>query len=144
MELDIKIIRELGSHVGTKVWVCDYRQDDLDKKAARHVPPTEVIIVSNEDAPSKTRIYYSNTHFRGLTKTGEISSKVIAIYDNTGYRSNPGVPLHVFDNKEECVEFYNEQADKIISAIDARINTAVIRLQNHKQEVIDHKLKSRK
>lgn len=144
MELDIKIIRELGPHVGTKVWVCDYRQDDLDKKAARHVPPTEVIIVSNDENPPPKRIYYSNTHFRGLTKTGEAGSKVIGIYDNTGYRSNPGVPLHVFDNKDECVEFYNAQADKIISAIDSRITHAVVRLQNHKQEVLDYKIKSRK
>lgn len=144
MELDIKVIRELGPHVGTKVWICDYRQDDIDKKAARHVPPTEVFIVSNEENPPAKRVYYSHTHFRSLTKTGEASSKVIGIYDNTGYRFNPGVPVHVFDNKEECVDFYNEQADKIISAIDARINTAVIRLQNHKQEVMDNKLKSRK
>lgn len=144
MELDIKVVKELGPHVGKKVWICDYRQPDLDKKAARHVPPTEVFIVSNTENPPPKTIYYSDTHFRSLTKTGEPSSKVIGIFDNTGYRAYPGIPLHVFDNKEECVEFYNEQADKIISALDDKISWVVVGLTKYKQEILDNKLKSRK
>jgi hypothetical protein len=144
MELDIKVIKELGSHVGTKVWICDYRQPDLDKKAIRHVPPTEVFIVSNEENKTNKKIYYSDTHFRPVGKNGEASSKMIAIFDNTGYRAYPGVPLHVFDNKEECVDFYNDQADKIISAIDDKISWVVVGLNNYKNEILDNKLKSRK
>lgn len=144
MELDIKVIKELGPHVGKKVWICDYRQPDLDKKAIRHVPPTEVFIVSNTENPPSKPIHYSATHFRTLTKNGEASSKVIGIFDNTGYRSFSGTPVHVFDNKEECVEFYNDQADKIIGLIDDRLGSIVVSLNNYKQEVLDHKLKSRK
>jgi hypothetical protein len=144
MELDIKVLRELGPHVGQKVWICDYRQPDLDKKAIRHVPPTEVIIVSNEENKPTKPIHYSDTHFRTLTKTGEAGSKVIGIFDNTGYRFNTGTALHVFDNKEECVEFYNDQADKIISALDDKISWVVVGLNNAKKEVLDNKLKSRK
>ena len=144
MELDIKVIRELGPHIGQKVWICDYRQPDLDKKAIRHVPPTEVFIVSNAEKTTNKKIYYSETHFRPIGKNGEATSKMIGIFDTTGYRSYAGIPLHVFDNKEECVEFYNDQADKIISAIDDKISWVVVGLNNYKKEVLDNKLKSRK
>jgi len=144
MELDITVVKELGPHVGQKVWICDYRQPDLDKKAIRHVPPTEVFIVSNAENTTNKRIYYSETHFRPIGKNGEPSSKMIGIFDNTGYRSFAGTPLHVFDNKDECVEFYNDQADKIISAIDDKISWVVVGLNNYKKEVLDNKLKSRK
>lgn len=140
MELDIKVIKELGPHVGTKVWICDYRQPDLDKKAIRHVPPTEVLIVSNEENKTNKKIYCSKTHFRTIGKNGEMSSKMISIFDNT----QSSVPLHVFDNKEECVEFYNEQADKIISALDHKISWVVVGLNNYKNEILNNKLKSRK
>ena len=55
---------------------------------------------------------------------------MIGIFDTTGYRSYAGIPLHVFDNKRESVEFYNDQADKIISAIDDKISWVVVGLNN--------------
>jgi hypothetical protein len=144
MEIDVKTVIKLGPHVGTKVWICDFRQPEIDKKAARHVPPTEVFIVSNEENDTKKSIYYSDTHFRPVGKNGEATSKMILVFDNTGYRSNTGIPLHVFDNKEECVEFYNEQADQIISAIDQRMSSVLVHLNKHKEEILNHKIKSRK
>lgn len=105
MQIDITNIKD-GSMNGKTVFICDYRRPDLSKKAARSIPPTEVVIRSNSE--TKKRIYYSDSHFCALKKDGTASSKVIPLYDNTGFRSYPGVPLKVFDNEAECVAQWND------------------------------------
>jgi hypothetical protein len=105
MEIDISNIRN-GSMNGEIVFICDYRRPDLDKKAIRNVPPTKVMIRSNSE--TKKRIYYSESHFVTLKKDGSPSSKVIPLFDNTGFRSYTGEPLKVFDNEAECIAQWND------------------------------------
>ena len=64
------------------------------------------MVRSNQE--TKKRIYYSESHFVTLKKNGEPSSKVIPLYDNTGFRSYKGVPVKVFDNIAECKAQWND------------------------------------
>lgn len=98
---------------GEKVWICDYRFNDVSEKAIRHLPPQEVILVNNSELPKNKTVYYSNFHFRPLGKKGNVLSKIISPYDNTGYRSYTGVSINIFLTKEECIKFYINQCHKI-------------------------------
>lgn len=110
MKIDIEKIRS-GSMDGEYVYICDYRRTDLSKKPIRNVPPTKVMIRSNEE--TKKRIYYSNSHFVSLKKDGTASSKVIGLYDNTGFRTFTGTPLKVFDNELECNAQWNDDLKEV-------------------------------
>jgi len=129
-KIDINNITS-GSMNGQTVWVCDFRYTDFDNKPARYLKPTQVLVRSN-DAISKT-IYYSDSHFVGLNAKGEpVASKIIAPYDNTGFRSYKGIPINCFKTEKECIAHYkkqirialkglNEHRQKKIDAIDTKI-----------------------
>ena len=93
---------------GDKIWICDYRfKNRYVDKPIRHIKPTKVMIRSNSDLPKNKRIYYSDWHFNGLNKADEpLKSKIIAPFDNTGYRQFTGTPVHVFLTEEEAQEHY--------------------------------------
>lgn len=119
---------EKDLNVGQMVWICDFRLNPTKgaDKPIRHIKPTHVEIVSNNELPKGKIVYYSEVHFRPINKNGKRLSKIIPPYDNTGYRSFTGEALNVFTRKEECIEFYKNQCDK---AIDI--------LENEKQERIN-------
>ncbi|PIH59033.1 hypothetical protein [Paenibacillus sp. LK1] len=95
--------------IGDVVWICDYRYNDVDNKAIRHIPPKKVVVISNEDLPKNKKVYYSDFHFREVKGNEKLSSAVIAPYDNTGYRAYAGVSLSIFRTKEGCVNHYLKQ-----------------------------------
>ena len=127
MQIDAKDIAS-GSYNGQKVFICDYRVPDLDKKPIRSVEPTEVMVMENET--TKKRIYYSNSHFVALKKNGEPSSKVIPLYDNTGFRSYTGEPVKVFDNLTECEAQWNDDLKKVQERWTERRKTALQDIDN--------------
>ncbi|MBE7896095.1 hypothetical protein G7L40_20655 [Paenibacillus polymyxa] len=104
--------------IGEEVWICDYRYNDVDNKAIRHIPPKKVVVVNNEDLPKNKRVYYSEFHFRELKESGKLSSTVIAPYDNTGYRAYTGVSLNIFYDKEECIKHYLNQCVENLKQFD--------------------------
>ena len=106
MKLDIKKLRE-GKYIGQELWVCDYRYNDFNNKPIRHVKPTKVKCLSNNE--TKNRIYYSECFFR----EGEKKSSLIKLFDNTGYRSFSGISLEVFTEEQECIEAYEIARKKI-------------------------------
>lgn len=113
--IDIKKITN-GELDDTKVWVCDLRYTDFSKKAARNLKPSLVMIRGNDET-TKT-IYYSSSHFVSLNKIGEpINSKIIPLFDNTGYRSFRGIPINVFETEEECRSFYKSQVKTAIKGL---------------------------
>ena len=128
--IDIKEITN-GKLDGQKVWICDFRYDDYGNKPIRNIQPQLVLVRSNNETTK--RIYYSKSHFVGLNKNGKpLKSKIIAPFDNTGYRFIGGTPLNVFYNEEDCVQCYKEQLkiaiegltnykDKISKVIDSKI-----------------------
>jgi hypothetical protein len=112
MKIDIKEIRE-GKRDGQLLWICDYRIKDVANKPIRHVEPQQVIVRPNDD---KHNVYYSESHFAPLNAKGLATSKVLAPFDNTGYRSFPGTPVQVFDNEIECREAYKQACKAVWNA----------------------------
>lgn len=129
--IDYKEIAE-GKHNNKIVWICDLRYNDYTQKPIRHIKPTKVLIRDNSQTTKN--IYYSASHFVGLNKKGEpIKSKVISLFDNTGFRSRTGTPLDCFETEAECIEGYkklcvtaikglNAFKEDFISGINAKIN----------------------
>lgn len=104
-------------NMGDDVWICDYRlKDDFISKPSRHIKPTKVSI-SNVDDLNRT-IYYSDIYFKPYGKSGKLLSKVIAPYDNTGYRAYRGVAVQVFLNESECKSYYTSICKEIISDLE--------------------------
>jgi hypothetical protein len=115
---------------GQKVYICDYRKEDLNKKPIRNVQPMLVQVVSNDDLPKNKTVYYSDVHFRMIKNKGEgVTSRIIAPFDNTGYRSYSGVMLNIFDNYEECADLFKVQIDDVIERLEHKKEFAVIAIQ---------------
>tara|TARA_R110000851_G_scaffold23134_1_gene68037 strand:- start:1462 stop:1878 length:417 start_codon:yes stop_codon:yes gene_type:complete len=128
---------------GQKVYICDYRQEDLNKKPIRNVKPMLVQVVSNDDLPKNKTVYYSKVHFRMIKNKGEgVTVRIIPPFDNTGYRSYPGVMLNIFDNYEECADLFKVQIDDVIERLEHKKEFAVIALQQNIDAMI--KLKAGK
>lgn len=105
-----------GSLDGQIVWVCDYRFNDFNNKPIRHVPPTKAIIV----AAGSEKINYSNSYFMALNEHGAVKkSKKIKLYDATGWRSFPGIPLNIFTTEQACKDKYTELQNVIKKDLDA-------------------------
>lgn len=104
---------------GRQVWIVDIRTSD-GNAYIRNVGPTLVRIMSNEELPEGKRIYYSKYHFRKIGKSGKLLKQILAPYDNTGYRSNPGTSVNVFETYEEAVAKYNEQLNDVIEVYEER------------------------
>ena len=127
--------------VGQKVYICDYRQEDLNKKPIRNVQPMIVQVVSNEELPKHKTVYYSDVHFRMIKNKGEgVTSRIIAPFDNTGYRSYPGVMLNIFDNYQECADLFKVQIDDVIERLEHKKEFAVIAIQQNIDAMIKLKV----
>lgn len=106
MKLKTKDLQD-GKHIGEELWVCDYRYSDFNNKPIRHVPPIKVNCLSIDET-DKT-VYYSECFFR----EGKKKSSLIKLFDNTGYRSFPGIALEVFTTEQECIDAYNSAKNKL-------------------------------
>ena len=135
MQIETKKIME-GNCDGQVVWICHYNRPDMQKKALRNVPPTKVIIRSIEELPANKRVYYSESYFSPLSKSGKPLSKIISPVDNTGYRSLCGNTLYVFDDEKECVAMWNTQLANHIATLDNLIANAAKHWQNEKDELV--------
>lgn len=98
--------------IGDKVWVVDFRKDDIFWRQTRWVRPTYCLVVSNEE--TKETVYYSDYHFKELKKDWSTYSKVIKPYDNTWFRQYKWIPIRVFDNYEECFKEFQNQVSILI------------------------------
>ena len=108
-----------GEHIGEEFYICDIKYEgDPFKKFIRNVPPQKVFVRSNDELPNNKRIYYSSTHFVKSKKNGEPGTQVIALFDNTGYRSKTGTPLQVFKTMEEAKKMYYSQRKVIEAAME--------------------------
>ena len=124
---------------GDTLWITDFRfgSDGALNKPIRHVKPTKVKLVSNSELPKNKTVYYSNYHFRPINKNGETSkSRIIAPYDNTGYRSYTGVSLNIFTDEKECKDFYIDLCKNRLVDIDIE-KRSILRSLNTKEEEIN-------
>ncbi len=133
--LDIKDVTS-GQLNGTRVWVCQFNQPDLDKKPLRKVAPTEMLIVSNDELPAGKTIYYSGCHLRPLNKKGEPLSRIVPIFDNTGFRGRTGAPLHMFTSRDDCVQQWHDDLEAVGSRIEEQVRLAT---QVWRDRLADHK-----
>lgn len=108
---------KLENVVGKQVWVCDYRNSEkgADLKPIRNIKPLLVQICANDE---KNSVYYSPVHFKEVKTNGKLNSRVIAPYDNTGYRCLTGTSLNIFEAKEECVKCFNNQLQVAIRDVE--------------------------
>lgn len=137
MEIPISEVTD-GSRNGEVVYVCDYRlNDEIHRKPIRVVPPTKVVVVSNDDVDKN--VYYSSSAFKVIGKNGNTTSKIIVPYDNTGYRSYPGVPLKVFTDEQECIEHWNSDVDVAIKAISEYRDSMVQSLNDRIAKLVSTK-----
>jgi len=134
MKIDTSTIQD-GSSNGKTVWICHYNRPDLHKKPLRNVPPTKVLVVSNDELPDNKRIYYSKSHFRPFSKSGKTLTRKISPVDNTGYRACQGNPLHVFDNEQECIDAWNKQLSDHIVLVNYEIATAASYWENERTKL---------
>ena len=136
MQIDTDKIME-GRCNGEIVWICHYNRPDMQKKALRNVPPTKVIVRSNDELPPNKRVYYSASHFSPLNKKGGPLAKVISPVDNTGYRSRCCNKLYVFDNEEECIGMWNTQLNHYCLELDLLIRNAAEHWETEKAILIN-------
>lgn len=127
MVIDIEKVTS-GSMNGEYVWVCGYRQPDLNKKPIRNVPPQKVLVASADSV--KGNVYYSKSVFLKLNKKGEPTKSAIKVFDNTGYRFYTGVSVNVFDNEAECKAKWKDQVSDVIGQLEYKKSIAVLAIQN--------------
>jgi hypothetical protein len=116
MKIDIDDVRD-GHMDGEVIWVCDYRREDLHKKATRVVRPTRVLVRPFSELPKNKTIYYSRSFLSPIGATGTPLAKVIAVVDNTGYRFLSGNCVHAYTTEAECVSKWNG----LLSIVIARL-----------------------
>lgn len=138
MQLDLNDIVGSQKYAGQKIWICDYRKD-IDKKASRHVKPTEVYVAGDKDfseAGLEPRIYYSEVGFAKLNKKGEpLLKQLISPFDTTGYRTYPGIGVVAFDDENECIDYYNAQVLEVVEKYENHMRTAMQYLVQEMQEI---------
>lgn len=126
-----------GSFDGQAVWVCDLNITEINKKPLRKVPPTKCLVIPSSDPLNKGKtVYYSNSLLRAYSDKDKLTSKLIKVFDNTGYRSYAGNPLHIFDSYDECrlkweelvryhLERLKKEKEEISNLIDKEIDLYV-------------------
>ena len=117
MELNAKEVREGGQYIGQELQIYDFRWEDFDKKPARKIKPTKVLIRSNSE--TKQTVNYSQVFLSEIKNDKLIKSSTIKIYDNTGWRGYPGVPVNIFTTEKECVDKYKELKEAVIENFNA-------------------------
>jgi hypothetical protein len=121
--------------IGDEVWITDFRHNDINESPIRHIKPVRVVISDNGSLPKNKAVYYSSFHFREIGKTGKILAKIIAPYDNTGYRSRTGDSVHIFLTEDEADKKYAEQCRVVLQQIDAERVHMLARFQKMTDEV---------
>lgn len=129
MKLEAKEIA-VGKYIGQELWVCDYRYDNFGNKPIRHVRPTKVNCVSIDE--TNKRVNYSECFFR----EGDKKSSLIKLYDNTGYRTFPGIPLQSFTTEQECRKAYDSAKKKLREEFQKYKDTVLYRLEELEKELI--------
>ena len=131
MQIEVKEVTN-GNLNNKVVWVSDIRHNGNPfEKLIRHTKPTKVIIRDNDNyLPKGKRVYYSESHFVVLDKNNKPTKKIIAPFDNTGYRSYTGIALKVFDNIEECEASYIKQKQLIIDDMNKALAELTVKMKN--------------
>jgi len=129
-----KLVR-LGELDGIEVWVCHYNRPDLQKKALRNTPPTKCLVRPTSELPKNKTVYYSESFYSPLGKSGKPTAKIISPVDNTGYRSHCGNMLYTFKNEADCIAEWNSQIAGVLKRIQVKIDNAASAWKEEKEEL---------
>lgn len=145
MKLDISEVTKNSDNIGKTFYVCDYRKPDFNKKAIRNVKPILIMVLDQkhfEEAGKKyPRVYYSNFALIPVDSKGKLKYITpVPPYDSTGYRSYAGIPINIFDNYKECVDFYNKQVDNVVNEYQKYISTIVDDLTKEMENIKELKI----
>lgn len=145
MQLNISEVTKNSDSVEKTFWVCDYRKPDFNKKAIRKVRPTLITVLDQkhfEDVGKKyPRVYYSAFALIPIDSKGKLKySSPVPPYDATGYRFYAGVPINVFDNEQECIDFYNKQVDTVVTKYREYISNVVDNMTKEMETIQELKI----
>lgn len=115
-DFDIALTKGLENIIGKQVWIFDCRNSEKDilGKPIRNISPTLVQICDVRQV--KKTVYYSPICFQPVGENGRILKKVIPPFDNTGYRSFPGISVRITDSIEEARLGYHGMAKAAVLA----------------------------
>lgn len=107
---------EIKDSIGVRVWVCQYTTKPGASQPIRNVEPALYEIYDNNELPKGSKvIYYSDVHLRRVLNNGSTSKTVTPIYDNTGWKSNPGNPVLFSQQEAPIRDKYSELLEKAIN-----------------------------
>lgn len=123
-----KTLEHEGNYVNQDLYIAEA---NFKIGRPRIIQPVRAKLVSKEEAPKNKTIYYSYNFFKVYKPNGKLDSKVVAVFDNTGFRSYRGNPISIFDNYDEAVVWFNKEIQKVI---DERNKAREVLLKNHDDE----------
>jgi len=94
--------------IGDLMWVTGYYHNDVLQKPTRHVPPTLVQVMANNELPQNQNILLSGYHFRPCGKSGKLLDRVLYSYESSANRYNRGDrgSIHIFFTEDEAKAAY--------------------------------------
>lgn len=122
---------DMSTLIGKTFWVCDYRHYNILENPTRpilHLEPTEAVLEEVENVPGK---YV----FREIGASGRLLNKTIPIYDRTNRR----IPINVFMNEEDCVDFFKKQCKLVKENLEnenTRIKERYDKMKTHPPKIV--------
>jgi len=96
--------------VGDLVWVTGYYHSNFAERPTRHVPPTLVQIVVNEENPFYKSWAWVDYTFRACGNSGKLLKTVIMPFDKSRQDVRSAGSLDIFFTEEEANTAYIEAA----------------------------------
>lgn len=120
--------------LGKTVWICDFRNSakDIFGKPIRAIAPKQVVVCDAENA--KKVIFYSPIYFREVGKNGKLKAAEINAVDNTGFRSDAGTSLQIFEDRDACVACYKKLLGKAIQERKAAVEKVMADVRKLEEE----------
>ena len=106
-EFELKV-RSGEIMVGDLMWVTGYYHNDALLKPTRHVPPTLVQVMANDELAQSRNVLLSGYHFRPCGKSGKLLGRALYSYESSANRYNrgDGGSLHIFFTEDEAKVAY--------------------------------------
>ncbi len=129
-----EITEENSKYIGKDVWIAEV---NFNMERPRIIKPTLVRVRHRDEAPKNKTIYYSFCYFSPLGKKGEPLSRIIPVFDTTGFRGFTGNPLSVFETEQEAKNWFVEKIGNVIQNRVDRRDEQLISYDQTTQEYID-------
>lgn len=113
MKINLEDAINSESHAGKILYVCAYQEGKTYSRALQNITATPVLVTKiseyMEKSTAKVIAYYSSNCAlvkHDIRKNLTNYNKIIQPYDNTSFKSRKNGAVHIFDDYEECKQFY--------------------------------------